>query len=333
MEGGKKEKKRNKSKGGEARPFAIAEFDFEAENPMELSLSRGDQVVIKEGNPRRGWWLVEDRKGGSGYVPAGYLSQVSTAAGCILSPTKGTGHDAEWTTPESHTGRRGGGRRGDGAWASRLYDDEPGGGGDGGDVGAGPAVEEGEARCANGSTSSLEKTLADKLARGLISVEEHDHIVRISIEATEALESGMEKGESSSSGSGSGSSSIHISPDGKVGGTGDGCTSRAGPDHTAVARTAEGPPPPLSQSDQRAVDAAIKAMKKVGVPQDASESRIADLVGFGFNAVKAALCTPSLLFLSSVLIIVCIVRGRSAGSRRARVWTGPFFLLLFFFSL
>ena len=47
---------------------------------------------------------------------------------------------------------------------------------------------------------------------------------------------------------------------------------------------------PIVRSDQRAVQAAVRAMARAGISQEAYETRIADLVGFGFDPVKAALC-------------------------------------------
>eukprot|EP00729_Bicosta_minor_P001573 gene1573-2691_t len=219
----KKKKKKKK------RVVATAEFDFEAENPMELSISFGDVVKIVDCNPRRGWWLVENKAGGSGYVSAAKAD------------------------------------------------------------------------------SAL--TLAEKLAGGLITEAEHDHIVRVCIEATEAIEADdtavdaeaaakrsagelSAAGGSRGGGGGGGSSSNDVVVKKKTGNVVLDYPLSPPPSSNSpkLVRQAGKSPMPTNRSDQRAVQAAVQAMTKAGIPQDTCETRISDLVGFGFDAVKAALC-------------------------------------------
>lgn len=62
---------------GEGKPY-IVEFNFEAQNVGELSVSEGDLVSVlrhsdSSGNPE--WWLIQ-YNGATGYVPESYLSPV-----------------------------------------------------------------------------------------------------------------------------------------------------------------------------------------------------------------------------------------------------------------
>ena len=53
-------------------------FDFEAQDPAELSVMCGEVVVLLCPHDRIGcreWWLVEKGEGGMGYVPSSYLDR------------------------------------------------------------------------------------------------------------------------------------------------------------------------------------------------------------------------------------------------------------------
>jgi len=46
-------------------------FSFEATNPQELTISRGERVEVLDDS--RKWWMVKSRVGGCGYVPSNML--------------------------------------------------------------------------------------------------------------------------------------------------------------------------------------------------------------------------------------------------------------------
>eukprot|EP00039_Didymoeca_costata_P030591 m.30340 g.30340 ORF g.30340 m.30340 type:complete len:141 (+) comp8196_c0_seq1:341-763(+) len=54
---------------------AVAKYKFDAENPMELSVSKGDEVSVIETNKKMGWWLCRNSQLLTGYVPASYLTE------------------------------------------------------------------------------------------------------------------------------------------------------------------------------------------------------------------------------------------------------------------
>lgn len=182
---------------------------------------------------------------------------------------------------------------------------------DGGNSTGGGADGSGSAAAAGGAAAapSLSRTLAEKLAGGLITEAEHDHIVRVCIEATEAIEADdtavdaeaaakrsagelSAAGGSRGGGGGGGSSSNDVVVKKKTGNVVLDYPLSPPPSSNSpkLVRQAGKSPMPTNRSDQRAVQAAVQAMTKAGIPQDTCETRISDLVGFGFDAVKAALC-------------------------------------------
>ena len=52
---------------------AVALYDFEAENPSELSFKEGDTLTIKN-QPYEGWFMAELR-GESGLIPENYIQK------------------------------------------------------------------------------------------------------------------------------------------------------------------------------------------------------------------------------------------------------------------
>ncbi len=52
---------------------AVALYDFEAENPSELSFKEGDLLTIKN-QPYDGWFMAELR-GESGLIPENYIQR------------------------------------------------------------------------------------------------------------------------------------------------------------------------------------------------------------------------------------------------------------------
>ena len=176
----------------------------------------------------------------------------------------------------------------------------------GDDDGAGPAIsadddDEVAARSgSDGATASLSRTLAEKLSAGLITADEHDHIIKVSIEATEALEADDAEAEAKAEARAEATGGNESRSDGGGGGGSNSGNVEAAyayplspePASTSpkLVRQAGQSPMPIGRSDQRAVQAAVRAMTRAGIPQDTCETRIADLVGFGFDPVKAALC-------------------------------------------
>lgn len=54
----------------------VALYDFEAENPSELSFKEGDILTVKH-KPYEGWYMAELR-GGSGLIPENYLTMCAS---------------------------------------------------------------------------------------------------------------------------------------------------------------------------------------------------------------------------------------------------------------
>jgi hypothetical protein len=52
----------------------VAEYDYTAEDPLEMSFRKGDIVQVLEKNLKSGWWDAKKADGKRGFVPSTYFS-------------------------------------------------------------------------------------------------------------------------------------------------------------------------------------------------------------------------------------------------------------------
>lgn len=55
---------------------AVADFDYVARQPQELSMKKGSQYKLLKAEPGKNWWQLGDDNGNSGFVPANYIHVV-----------------------------------------------------------------------------------------------------------------------------------------------------------------------------------------------------------------------------------------------------------------
>lgn len=52
----------------------VARFDYQATEPHELTISRGERLVVLDSS--REWWVVQNEERQTGYVPSNYLKRI-----------------------------------------------------------------------------------------------------------------------------------------------------------------------------------------------------------------------------------------------------------------
>mmetsp|Transcript_4868 Transcript_4868/g.7846 ORF Transcript_4868/g.7846 Transcript_4868/m.7846 type:complete len:321 (+) Transcript_4868:92-1054(+) len=60
------------SSDGDKITIATVLFDFSARKPEEISISKGDEIVVVEGGARGGWWKGQKANGDVGLFPSNY---------------------------------------------------------------------------------------------------------------------------------------------------------------------------------------------------------------------------------------------------------------------
>eukprot|EP00039_Didymoeca_costata_P030592 m.30350 g.30350 ORF g.30350 m.30350 type:complete len:235 (+) comp8196_c0_seq4:341-1045(+) len=190
---------------------AVAKYKFDAENPMELSVSKGDEVSVIETNKKMGWWLCRNSQLLTGYVPASYLTE--------------THEKLEEINIDTH--------------------------------GAVPM--------------SLTTILDNKVAQGLISPEERQHIIKVCITAADAHD--VDEDYIDVSNANEGSSKDDTKPMTKT---------------NMNKENVSGPSRAKRKQDERIIEGALRSVTKFGCPGHVFMARLEDLEGFGFDRVQAA---------------------------------------------